>query len=118
MFTIRMSTRLRKKSSKNKTRKNKEPKVKMYYPYKKIGEGAYKQVFNVSSVSKPVNIKDDILTQKERESMGVILDERITGNVVMIRPNMELPKNGLDAFVKEMNLQQTYTLTDYEIPIV
>ena len=42
-----MSTRLRKKSSKNKTRKNKEPKVKMYYPYKKIGEGAYKQVFNV-----------------------------------------------------------------------
>ena len=104
-----MSSRLRKKSSKNKTWKRKEQKVSMYYPYEMIGEGAYKQVFNISSVSKPVNIKDDILTQKERESMGVILDERITGNVVLIRPNKELSKKEMGEFLNEMELQQKFS---------
>ena len=104
-----MSELVVKKTRRNKTPKSKKPKVKLYYPKEKIGEGAYKEVFNVTSNLDAANIKEDVLTRKERESMGVILDERTSNNVVMIRPNMELPKDGLDAFVKEMSLQQKFS---------
>ena len=93
------------KSDNNKKKKKK--KIKIFYPGVLVGSGAYKEVFNITPVLS-ANTKDDVLTQSERESMGIVLDDGISNNVVMVRPNTPLTKIELGEFVKEMKLQATF----------
>ena len=84
-----------------------------YYPYKVIGKGAYKHVFNITSNLDAINIKDDVLTREERMSMSIMLEKQISANVVMIRPIYVIEDNPelideLKEFVHEMKLQKKF----------
>lgn len=97
---------------KNKTQKanriGKKKRIKIFYPGVLVGSGAYKEVFNITPVLS-ANTKDDVLTQSERESMGIVLDDGISNNVVMVRPNTPLTEiEELEDFVKEMKLQARF----------
>ena len=94
----------------NRRRKSeKKKKSKIFYPGVIIGFGAYKEVFDLTSVLSANNPKNDVLTERERKSMGIVLDEGISNNVVMVRPNTSLTKKNLDKFVKEMKLQKMFS---------
>ena len=82
--------------------------LKKIYPIRVIGEGANKEVFNVSSRLKDDD--DDVLLQKEREDMSLTVKKGTNSkNLVLVRPKLTLTEKELQNFIEEFELQAKFS---------
>ena len=86
--------------------------VKTYYPNRLLGRGAYKQVYSVTSDLKNIVSDDeDVLSDAERESLSVQIEDKASDNVVIIMPKEYLVSSKeAEEFEEEMELQQEFAL--------